>query len=274
MQFLRNLWSFIRSRVFLFNMLGAIVFYVGIILLFALFVRSYTKHGQSISVPDLTGKTIDDAVKLIGKSGLEYKISDSSYDGKKEPLAVLDQNPKPASKVKADRTIYLTVNSKKAPQVKMPDLKDASLKQATMILETYSMKVGQLIYKPDLAKNVVLDQLYDGKPIAPGSDIQKGSTIDLVLGDGLGQTKVDVPNLVGLSLREAKFVLEGSSLNLGAVVNDQYARGDSMDAIIYRQAPDASASEVKTLNVGEGVDVFVTSPEHYSKTRVDSTDHN
>ncbi|HUM45438.1 MAG TPA: PASTA domain-containing protein, partial [Chitinophagales bacterium] len=156
-------------------------------------------------------------------------------------------------------------NASLAPEVKMPDLKDASLKQATMILESYSMKVGKLIYLPDLAKNVVLDQQFEGKPIAPGAAIRKGSVIDLVLGDGSGITEVEVPNLVGMSLREAKFVLEGSSLVLRAVVYDNYVKEDSLDAIVYQQAPDPNDGAVGTLNAGDGVDVFVTSPDHYDE---------
>lgn len=245
-------------------MLAAFAFYIVFGLLFAVIVRGYTKHGKTVTVPDLRGKTIEEAMELIDKNDLEYKIADSSYDGKKPPLAVIDQNPRANSKVKEDRTIYLTVNSKKAPVVKMPDLKDASLKQATMILETYNMSVGQLIYKPDLAKNVVLDQLFHGKSVPAGTDIQKGSTIDLVLGDGLGQTEVDIPNLIGLSLREARFVLEGSSLNLGAVVANGFAAGDTLDAIVYQQIPDPNASATKTLTIGESVDVFVTAPDHYN----------
>jgi len=147
----------------------------------------------------------------------------------------------------------------------MPDLKDASLKQATMILESYGMKMGQLNYKPDLAENVVLEQLYKGAPIAPGTEIKKGITIDLVVGDGLGQTKVDVPDLVGLSLREARFVLEGSSLNIGAIVDDGTVGADSLDAIVYQQVPEANAETAKTMNIGEGVDVFITSADHYQK---------
>jgi beta-lactam-binding protein with PASTA domain len=97
----------------------------------------------------------------------------------------------------------------------------------------------------------------NGQSVAPGTAIKKGSVIDLILGDGLGQSEIDVPNLIGLSLREATFVLEGSSLNLGAVVADNSVEGDSLDAIVYRQIPEADNPE-RRMNAGEGVDVFIT----------------
>jgi beta-lactam-binding protein with PASTA domain len=268
LQRVNNIWSFIFSRAFLYCVIGAIVFYILFLLVFAFFVRSYTKHGEVVTVPDLQGKSFDEARTLLAGNDLEYKITDSSFDDKMPPLTVIDQTPQANSKVKEYRTIYLTVNSKTAPEIKMPDLKDASLKQATMILQSYSMKVGKLIYKPDLAENVVLEQQMNGIPVKAGSSVKKGSVIDLVVGDGLGQQDVEIPNLVGLSLREARFVLEGSNLNLGAVVADATVSSDSLDAIVYQQVPDARDSSRK-INVGEGIDVFITSSDLYENRKAE-----
>jgi beta-lactam-binding protein with PASTA domain len=77
---------------------------------------------------------------------LNLKIVDSAYNAKKRPLTVLDQTPTANAKVKEGRTIYLTVNSRIPPMIKMPELKDASLKQAQMILESAGLNVGKLIY--------------------------------------------------------------------------------------------------------------------------------
>ena len=253
-----------RKRFILYNFLGAVAFYLVVVLLFALFVRSFTKHGASVSVPLVEGMSLEEAVSVLHRSDLAYSIADSTYDAGKPALSVVSQNPAAASKVKDGRAVYLTINAKLAPEVKMPDLKDASLKQATMILASYNMKVGKLTYQPDLAKNMVLDQLFEGRPIPAGEMIRKGSVIDLVLGDGSGITEVEIPNLIGMSLREAKFVLEGSSLILRAVVYDSNVKEDSLDAIIYQQVPDAGNGDMLMLNTGDGVDVFVTSPEHFN----------
>jgi len=255
--------EFIRSRRFWYNVLGMLAFYVGFFLLFALFVRWYTEHGSAIDVPDLKGESFDEAVRTLNSANLNFEIADSMFDDSKPALSVMDQNPEPKSKVKEGRTIYLTVNSRTAPQINMPDLKDVSLKQASMILESYGLKVGKLSYRPDLAKDVVLQTLSEGKEIAANVTVKKGAKIDLVLGDGLGQTQVEVPNLIGLTLREAKFVLDGSSLNLGALVLDQSVKGDTLDAVVYKQMPDPNDASMKMMNIGEGVDVFLTSPQEY-----------
>jgi beta-lactam-binding protein with PASTA domain len=258
-----SLRNFLISRRFLYNVLGAAAFYLGFIVVFALFVRWYTNHGESVAVPDVKELSFEEAKISLTDSHLKAEISDSLFDNSKPGLSVLDQNPRPGSRVKTDRTIYLTVNAKAAPEIKMPDLKDVSLKQASLILQSYGLSVGKLTYKPDLAKDVVLGMTSEGKSVAPGSSVKKGSRIDLVLGDGLGQTQVEVPNITGLTLREAKVILDGSSLNLGAIVPDASVEGDTLDAVIYRQAPDPNMIPVPLMNIGEGVDVFITSPRDY-----------
>ncbi len=265
----KSLLDFIRSRKFLYNVLAGIAFYAGFILLFALFVRWYTNHGESIDVPDVRGKNFNDAVRILKEQNLNYEISDSAFEDSKRPLAVMEQNPGAKVPVKEFRTIYLTVNSKVAPQIQLPDLKDVSLKQASMILKSYGLKVGRLSYKPDLAKDVVLTVSFNNKELRPGTTVKKGSRIDLVLGDGLGRTQVEVPNLIGLTLREAKFVLDGSSLSLGAMVLDGTVRRDTLDAVVYKQIPDASEPNI-LMNVGEGVDVFLTSPSDYETKQQDN----
>ncbi len=264
----KTVWDFIRSKKFLYNVFGVIAFYGVFILLFALFVRSYTNHGESIHVPDVRGKSFGEAIKVLDDRNLHYEISDSMFNDSKPPLTVIEQNPSAKTSVKEYRTIYLTVNSKTAPSIALPDLKDVSLKQASLILQSYGLKVGALSYKPDLAKDVVLAMSCNGEQLKTGSSVKKGCRIDLMLGDGLGRTQVEVPNLVGLSLREARFVLDGSSLTLGAMVIDGTVRDDTLSAVVYKQVPDALTTG-RMMNIGEGVDVFLTSPQDYNSKQKD-----
>jgi eukaryotic-like serine/threonine-protein kinase len=248
--------SFYKKHPIIVNLFGILLVLVLFAVMSVQILSSYTQHGQTITVPDLSGKKMADVQRLLDSRKLEYKIIDSSYSAKVKPLTVIDQNPKPGSKVKEERTVYLTINAKTPPKVKMPDLRDASLKQAQIELESYGLRVGKLTYKPDLALNAVLDQQVRGKSIAPGSMIAKGTRIDLVVGDGLGQTDIDVPNLVGLTLDEAKFVLEGVGLNLGAVVPDNTVGTSQNDAVVYRQVPENDPGN--KIKQGEPVDVFIT----------------
>ncbi len=248
-----NLRAFVTSKAFFISILLAVVFIVGSMMLVDNWLSDYTHHGESITVPDLRGMTEERLEKFIEDKHLRYKIVDSLFQNGKAPGTVIEQDPAPDSKVKEDRTIYLTINSAKPPKVKMPNLVDVSFRQAEAILQTYGLQVGQTIYKPDLAKNAVLSQQYKGRPIAAGTEIYKGSSIDLILGDGLGNSVVNVPNLIGMTQDEALFVLRGSAINVGTITFDDGVRNKET-AKIYKQSPDATGHIIKQ---GEAVDIWL-----------------
>ena len=227
---------------------------VGLFTLVSFILNSYTRHGEYLSVPDLSGLQIDDAIHLLTEKKLRYAISDSLYFEGKPKLSILEQNPAAKSKVKEGRVIYLTINSNSVPMVVLPNLLDVSLRQAEAMLSAVGLKMGKLIYKPDIAKDVVLGmQLYNAS-INAGQKISKGSTIDLVLGNGLEGESIPLPNLIGLTLQEANNLLASSSLSLGSVVYLGVI-ADSSAATIYKQNP--SFAEGATINGGQPIDLFL-----------------
>jgi beta-lactam-binding protein with PASTA domain len=217
-------------------------------------LNSYTRHGESLTVPDIRGLKIEDAIHVLEQKKLRYIISDSLYFDDKPKLSILEQNPAPQSKVKEGRFVYITINSNKAPQVNLPNLLDVSLRQAEAMLASTGLKVGKFIYKPDIAKDVVLDMQYLGSSIQPGVKIGKGTAVDLVLGDGLGGESIDMPDLTGLTLEEANNLLQSSSLTLGSVVY-MGSISDSVSAKVVRQNP--PYTEGATINGGQPIDLFI-----------------
>ncbi|WP_293310174.1 PASTA domain-containing protein, partial [Pedobacter sp. UBA5917] len=77
---------------------------------------------------------------------------------------------------------------------------------------------------------------FGGQPITAGQIVPVGSRINLVLGDGRGNEEVDIPQLMGLTMDEAKFSLRGSNLTLGIISYDGPVT-DSAAAVIVKQDP-------------------------------------
>jgi beta-lactam-binding protein with PASTA domain len=267
---MKHFFAFLKSRKFLLNLAGALALFV---LLFGFtykYLSTYTRHGSSVSVPDLRGMQISRVEDFLKNKNLKFAVSDSNiFDLDKPPGTVIEQDPAPNEKVKESRTIYLSISRSTPPGVKVPDLLDNSLRQAESILRSYGLKTGQLIYKPDLAKNAVLEMQINGKPVEKGTEVPKGTSIDLVLGDGFGNTLVSVPHLYNLTLQEALFVLNASSLTVGTVISDETV-SDSLKARVYRQipsyGPDASMSQ------GEPVDLFITQSESVIRENAPSSE--
>lgn len=217
----------------------------------------YTRHGQSLSLPDLRGLHIDKAIQLLDQNKLRYIITDTVFVDKLPKLAVAEQNPSANSKVKEGRIIYLSINSDASATVLMPNLINSSLRYAETVLSGMGLTLGNVTYKPDIAQNAVLDQLWNGQSMQPGTRIPKGASIDLVVGDGSGGALVPLPNLSGLTLKDATNVLQTSLLQLGTVVYEGAVK-DSTKAVVKRQNP--PFEDGATLRGGEFVDLYLSVP--------------
>ncbi|MCB0507708.1 MAG: PASTA domain-containing protein [Chitinophagales bacterium] len=223
-------------RTILLNILAIII--AGIVLLFLAFesLSWYTNHGNFVLVPTVKGKSLFEAKKILSQNDLDYIIVDSTYDESKPPLFVLDQQPLTGSKVKVNRKIYLTLNASTPPSVKLPNVIDNSKRQAEIILHNWGLKVGKYIYVPDMAKDAVLNMEINGNVVKPDDVVKKGTTIDLVLGDGFSNQVADVPPLTDLTVVEAKAVLDAVHLKLGLLIADGTIT-DTLSAYVYDQNP-------------------------------------
>lgn len=220
-------------------------------------LKGYTHHGESILVPDLVGQNVDTISDKLSALLLNYAVIDSTFLPSKPAGLILDQDPDAGESVKEGRKIYLTVTRKIPPPVSMPDLVDLKIEIAREKLQKNGLRVGGIQYYPGLGKNLVLKQLYQDKEIKPGAKIPKGSKIELILADGIGETKVDVPNLIGRTFREAKWTLTLLKLNIGYVEWDKSIT-DSSASVIYKQVPDFDPANPQQINFGEPVDIYLT----------------
>ncbi len=251
-------WTdFIKTRVFWVNLILAfLVFFITLFLVLQS-LKWYTNHGEAVTVPDMKGMSYQQAVDKLDDLDLDYSVADTSYDPKKPANSILEQNPLPGSKVKENRVIFLTINAAKPPNREVPDLiGKSSFKFATIQLESRGFKVGEPIYKQNPDLNAVLDVLYKGRSVKKGEMLPLGSTITLVLGNGMGNTKVDVPFIVGLSYSEALSVLQENGITLGALVVDESVT-DTTNAKVYNQIPEPGAGV--QIRIGEPIDLFIKS---------------
>ncbi len=142
----------------------------------------YTKHDVKIKVPTLVGKTISDAEAQLKQLGLTVKIIDSVYNEKAEAFSIIEQIPAANEEVKPDRAIYVVINSGNKPKVKMPKLIDQSLTLSKAVLKNNGLVLGNVTYSYDeIGNNLVISQLVNGREIAPGTLLNKGTVIDIVV---------------------------------------------------------------------------------------------
>jgi len=232
---------FLHFGIILLLFIGLLIFF------FYVYLPKTTHHGETITVPNIVGMSSQELESYLDSRKLRFKINDSTYTPDAKPLTVLSQHPLPDAKVKENRMIYITIAAKNPPEVEMPDLKDFSLKNGQIQLSQHVLLVGDIIHIPGKA-DMVYDQIMNGRRIAPGTKIPKGSRIVLKVGNAEGQ-EIAVPDFVGKSITDAKALAAENGVILEIRPN-----ADATEGIIQRQKP--SPDEVSTMKSGETVDVW------------------
>ena len=77
----------------------------------ALVLSAYTRHGESLTLPNLKGLNFEEVEKILEQKKLRYIITDTAFIDDMPKGSVVEQNPAPNTKVKEGRFIYITINS-------------------------------------------------------------------------------------------------------------------------------------------------------------------
>lgn len=234
-----------------------LIFVVGLV--FTLSLNFITKHGVARTVPSVVGQPLDQVIESLEDKGFEVVVQDSVFYDSLQPTIVIKQIPEPDAVVKVNRTIYVTYNRVVPPDVDMPNLVGYSLRNAEMILKNQGLQMGDTTLRPDFAKNSILEQLYNGENIKPGTKIKYGSRISLVIGSGVSAQEMSVPRLLGLTYEEAKILLNAQGLILGSVIADPLVQ-DTAGAFVYRQNPPTRDDKGRRFQIrpGQMMDIWLS----------------
>jgi beta-lactam-binding protein with PASTA domain len=251
-----SLVKFILSKEFRTQLKYALAIFFALIFIVNICLWFFTRHSNKLIVPDFKGLTLVESSELADDNDMQIHIMDSVYNQLQAPGSVIEQEPKPGSSVKKNRRIFLIMNAMNPEKIQMPNVVGVSLRQAIAILESNGLVVGRLKYVSDIATNNVLNQRMNGKEIRSGKEINKGSYIDLVLGQSGGES-TEIPDLIGLKKREAERKISQSCLNMGNIKYDNtiVTSADSLNAFVKKQKPDI---ETKYVSMGTSIDIWLT----------------
>lgn len=154
-------------------------------------VIKLVKSGGDIEIPDVRGSTFEEAKqKLIAKG---FNVSSSPigvYDADLKEGQVVQTVPSAGTKVAADTTIYIQVNTgEDTNSVEMPDLEIGknTLDVAKMILEGYGLELNTSAIKyedSEHPKDTII-----GQSVTAGTKIAKNSKIGVTVSNGSGEPK-------------------------------------------------------------------------------------
>ncbi|MEO7524009.1 MAG: PASTA domain-containing protein [Ferruginibacter sp.] len=253
------MFKFLTNKPFWVNLLVAISVGFLSIFIFLQLLGVITKHGQYLTVPSVLGKSTPEAVKFLEGKGFDVVIQDSIYVDTARKGIVLKQLPDPNSTVKVNRTVFLTVNCTILPLVDMPSLEGKTLNFALNILSRSHLTLGDTVYRPHFMRGSILEQSFKGLEIKSGAKLPWGSSIDLVIGSGLGEERILVPSLINLTLAEAKIVLAENGIEIGAIIPEADIT-DTAASFIYQQNPPRYNEDKQPFYIQSGqlMDIWVS----------------
>lgn len=235
-------FEFLKQKKFYIHLL--IIILLSFILMWLAFksLNGYTRHDKVYTMPDFVGQNYLEVQEEYDRD-FHFILIDSIYPKGQEPGSIVQQDPLPGSKVKRGRNVYYIIVATTPEKTEMPNLKNLSLRQALGLLEANGLEVDKLIYEDFFAKNAVIEQLYQGQIIEPGTEIVKGSKVSLRVGIGQDKKKIEIPNLLGRPAAEVKRLLNVAGLNLGTETHDD---SDSLQYMkVSRMQPGPSSGLVE-----------------------------
>lgn len=217
------------------NLLAAVIVALLIVCGVFIWLNHHTQHGKEVEVPSVCGMYLEEAKINLQNIGIDVEVIDSTYSQKVPLGTIVEQNPPAGAHVKHGRDIYVVVNSKCLRSVPLPELHDISYRQAEATLRAIGLVVSGIRYEPSEYRDLVLDVQQKGVSVETGTRLEEGSKVTLVVGKGKGTQQVYVPNLTGKTLTQARKILLGSRLVIGAINYDEPDAADS--TFIYMQTP-------------------------------------
>ena len=164
---------------------------------------------ETKTVPDVVGKTKDQAGAAIKGAGLTLGTVTEEYSASVASGKVISSDPKAGKVIEHTEKVSIVVSKGKEPAT-IPDVTGMSEDDAKKTLEDAGLKKGKV--SQDYSDSVDKGKVISSSPIAGASGYSKGDSVDLTVSKG--PEKVAVPDVTGKSEDEAKKTLEDAGLKV------------------------------------------------------------
>ena len=208
----------------------------------------YTRQNQNKVMMDVKNRNLNDAIKLLKSENYRYEVSDTLYTNKFSLGTIIDQYPKPNSRVKSGRTVRLKITHPEK-SVAIPNLIGQSRRSAELELNQMGLLIDTVYteYNPEYPNGTIAWQY----PKA-GDRRKKGMGIQITVSKGMPPNFFQVPNLIGLSINQAKDLIFKSRLKVGKISYHQ-----DQDLVPYTVL-DQSIKDGTVLDVSATINLVVS----------------
>ncbi|CAN5889547.1 PASTA domain-containing protein [soil metagenome] len=225
--------NILTSRYFWLGGLGLVVGLAAfLILMDTVVMQVYTRHGATVTVPDVRQLPANEARRALRQSRLGAEIRNQSFNPTLPADQVVDQMPGPNARVKPGRSIYVYVNASPTARITVPDLLTLSEGRARSAVSALGLRIGRVL--DDTVRTPYEGTVTRQSPTS-GLGVPSGSEVSIWLSPGPGTRAVLVPEVEGMewadarrSLIEAGLYVTSSGATTGTVVRQEPESGTSL----------------------------------------------
>jgi beta-lactam-binding protein with PASTA domain len=215
--------------------------------------------GRSVTVPDLVGKSVPDAVRSSQQAGLRFEEqSGRARSDEKIPRGrVLMQQPEAGSLAKPAQAIRVVL-SLGPRELRVPDLTSLPPRAAALKLNELSLTLGTVSWYRDAVVRVGIV----AQDPEPDTVVARNLGVAVLTNRGLPETRFVMPDLVGQNAEKMRARLETFGFRVGSARYESY-EGIAPNTIL-KQFPPAgyplSSREVVSLTVSRPAEVARPAP--------------
>lgn len=211
-------------------------------------MKKFVEGGKDVKIPNVVGEKAEDAKSKLEALGL--KVLEVTEESDKEKGIVLKVDPNVDATVKSGSEVKLTVSGGES-QIKVPNFAGMDLESVKSTLENLGLKIGDVNY--EYSDSVPKSQVIDQSPNANES-VDKDSKVSVTISKGkeIKSEKINIPDVSGKSVDEAKSILANAGVGVNAVKGDA-AKSEGEAGKVYSQSQSGSL----TIKQGEKVTITI-----------------
>ncbi len=187
--------------------------------------------GETVAVPDLTGKTLDQAMRELTGKKLSIAFRGFRPDDRRERGKIIFQDPSPGSRIRVNKFIRVMLSGG-SEKVLVPKLQGVSLESSVEILKELGLVRGQVsqVHTPLFAAGKIIAQ----QPQA-SEEVARNTPVGLLVSQGEWEEKFLMPDLIG---KQARFVMARLKEMEFKIADVRYTYYPGLDpGIIIKQSP-------------------------------------
>ena len=187
--------------------------------------------GEMVIVPELVGKTLDEAKAESARKKTDLSVQGYQFDSRYERGRVIAQDPPPLSRVKSHRPVRVML-SEGSEKVAMPKLEGRSLEWAAQALKDAGLRKGRV-------SQIHTDRFAAGRIIAqdppPDTTLARGAAVDFLVSQGAWEPYYIMPDLIAKTIETVKRRLAELDFKIAEIHPSYYPGQDA--GIILKQFP-------------------------------------